>query len=213
MMQNYVQMERLAYLDKELHDMSVAGLNGDFVDFEKFQDYQNEALGMRNEMTRKRARDVGASLCQAISSKKPRSEKSQLWHVRLSVQQFSFDEVHAKLHQMAKRFWIVKSAEFAYVFEQSGVDDETRGKNVHVHIRLRSTFLSNLKGRLRKEVLRVTKLTDGACQLIPHDNVNALKSYMSGNKTDPAKLLSVKQDEIWRMENGLDSVYIVKNNV
>lgn len=157
----------------------------------------------------KRARDVGTSL--ATPQKKQKTDNgNQLWHVRISCVGLKLDDVHAFMQKMSTRFWIVKTAEFAYVLEQSGIDESSRGYNPHVHVRLRSTLTTS--GRLAKEVKRVTKLPDEAVECIKHDNINALKNYMSGNK-GPDKVLGVQQDKIWRMETGLKMIYIVKNNV
>ena len=94
-----------------------------------------------------------------------------------------------------------------YVYEQSGVSKETRGKNPHAHIRFKS---SAKPGVIEQAVLRAVKLEKSGIRLLVHPNVNALRQYMLGNKSDPAKKAATVQDKIWRIENGLRMEYMVQ---
>jgi hypothetical protein len=133
-----------------------------------------------------------------------KAARAQWYHLRLSVlgQLAAF---HKVMQKMAKSAYIDKQHGFTYVLEQSGAVDSERGHNPHAHIRFRSTLSC---GRLLAKVKRTTGFDDPAIKLMPHDNVNALRQYMLGNKgSDPVKNAKCDQDKYWRIEEGLKKEY------
>lgn len=136
------------------------------------------------------------------------SVSSRWYHLRLSMVGTHTTETFNKLmEKMAGSKYVDQTHPFVYVYEQSGVDADTRGRNPHVHVR----FRSNLSvGRLVAKIKRASGLGDPAIKLCTSDNVNSLRQYMLGNKSDPAKSPATQQDKYWRMEEGLKMEYIIR---
>ena len=109
------------------------------------------------------------------------------------------------------------SRQFAYVFEQSGETPEELGKNFHMHARFyvkgKATDVS--KGKVAKEVVRITKWPKNSTHVVLHDNVHKLTSYMAGNKNfaeHPSKKAKCDMDVIWRHQNHLHKEYFLRNS-
>lgn len=129
------------------------------------------------------------------------------YHVRLSIrgQVSDFGKI---MQKMAKSDYVDKQHGLTYVLEQSGAVPDERGINPHAHIRFKSVLP---KGRLAYKVKRTTGFDDPAIKVLPHDNVNALRQYMLGNKgSDPVKNAKCAQDKCWRIEEGLKMEYVIK---
>jgi hypothetical protein len=174
---------------------------GQYFTATQFLNDQMDANGRR----RLEAEATRATACQNGSSKK------SLFHIRLSCVDGNLDSFHKLLTKVAGSGYVDQAYEFVYVLEQSGADEESRGHNPHAHIRCRC-YLKNesvTKGRIASKLKRTTGLPDSAIQVMVHDNINALKNYMAGNK-GPLKVSSCDQDKIWRMENGLKREYVVQ---
>lgn len=175
--------------------------------------YTQERLSVQLEANERRSVQR-----EAVAQRQNVSQRKAVWyHVRLSVTApytlETFKEMMLKMHKRC----FVHDHRLVYVLEQSGAERDTRGKNPHAHIRFKSSYTA---GRLLKEIKRATKLDGPAIKLHEHDNVNALRQYMLGNKGDPDKAtsdeqreerlqkrLKCEQDKCWRIEQGLKIEY------
>jgi len=133
--------------------------------------------------------------------------RPQLYHLRLSMvkKMINFDRFDKLMTRMAKSDY-VQAGMFVYVYEQSGACRDTLGHNPHVHIRFKSKLPF---GRLIAKVKRASGLDDAAVKMMEHDNINALRQYMLGHKSDPTKASKSRMDVIWRMKNNLKNEYIL----
>ena len=146
------------------------------------------------------------------------SQHRQLYHLRLSLtDKYNFETFNAMMAKFAK-LSVIERGTCVYVLEQSGDERADRGHNPHAHIRFKSKLTH---GKLLFHVKRCTKLTDAAVKLFTHNNVNALRQYMLGNKGDPDKAADEEerqkrlrkrrqgaQDHIWRIEQKLKNEYV-----
>lgn len=167
-----------------------------------FLNEQMEANGRRRSMLEA----TKAVTCPKGSSKK------LLFHIRLSCVDGDLDQFHKLLTKVAVSGYVDPAYEFVYVLEQSGDDEETRGHNPHAHIRCRCQLKTETvtPGRVAYQIKRTTGLPNPAVKVMLHDNINALRNYMAGNK-GPLKESSCAQDKIWRQENGLQAEYVVQH--
>lgn len=133
--------------------------------------------------------------------------RAQLYHLRLSMvkKMTNFDHFDKLMTRMVKSDYVATGM-FVYVYEQSGACRDTLGHNPHVHIRFKSKLPF---GRLIAKVKRASGLDDAAVKMMEHDNINALRQYMLGHKSDPAKAAKSRMDVIWRMQKNLKNEYVL----
>lgn len=199
----HCRMKVLAYLDAEERGEAV-----DSYDLVYWQQQLDNCHQCSDRQT---------ASCTSMTAGKKAPCKAQLYHLRLSLtEKYSVDAFNDMMKRFVKASWVDKH-HVVYVLEQGGVDVETRGNNPHAHIRFKSSFT---KGRLLYQIKRVTGLDGPAIKLHAHDNVNALRQYMLGNKGDPLKATSAEQreerenkrlkcmqDKCWRIEQGIKVEY------
>jgi hypothetical protein len=140
--------------------------------------------------------------------------RTQIVHIRLSMLDKDFETFHKLLTKVAVSGYVDQAYQFVYVLEQSGADILSRGQNPHAHIRCRCMLKNEActPGRIAAKLKRTTGLPDTAIQVVKHDNICALTQYMAGNK-GPQKADACEQDKLWRLEQGLKKIYIVRENV
>lgn len=161
---------------------------------------EDEIESLHKAMQGKR---VTTAVAGATTPKRQRN--AQLYHLRLSLtEKYSIADFDKLMTKMSKSAY-VQSGMFVYVYEQSGVDAETRGRNPHAHIRFKSM---EPHGRLLAKVKRASGMDNAAVKLVTHDNVNALRQYMAGHK-GAGKVEACRQDIIWRATCGLKNEYIL----
>ncbi|KAL3138115.1 hypothetical protein ABBQ38_005345 [Trebouxia sp. C0009 RCD-2024] len=137
---------------------------------------------------------------------RPAMRGARLVHIRQSLPGMSTVQAETLFKKMSKSKMFVKSKEFTYVYEQSGIDESTRGRNFHAHIRAWVTGSYRTPGQVAAMLVTKHKLGAASTQVMYHDNICALKNYMAGHK-GTAKQMGVDQDLIWRRELGLQSEY------
>lgn len=215
-----LQMERFELLTENVKRLMDRCENGE-IDYDHIEyaekrwelDAQWQAIGRCREL----------QTAQAVTQRPSAKAADTLYSVRISLNELSFEQMDKIMQKLAKRHFIVKSAEFCYVYEQTGVDKQTRGKNPHLHLKLRSNIAT--AGRLVMQIKKVHKFIDEQIEVRQNNNVNALRQYMAGKKGDPSKAKSVEeaeklqkkflateQDKFWRIDNGLKMIYIIKNH-
>ena len=177
--------------------------------------YWNEKMGEQLQVNDRQLSMKDARLA-SVSLKT--TQHRQLYHLRLSLtDKYNFESFNGMMAKFAK-LSVIESGSVVYVYEQSGDERADRGHNPHAHIRFKSKLT---QGKLIFHVKRCTKLTDAAVKLFAHNNVNALRQYMLGNKGDPDKAADEEerqkrlrkrrqgvQDQIWRIENKLKNEYV-----
>ena len=177
--------------------------------------YWNEKMGEQLQVNDRQLSMKDARLA-SVSPKT--TQHRQLYHLRLSLtDKYNFESFNGMMAKFAK-LSVIESGSVVYVYEQSGDERADRGHNPHAHIRFKSKLT---QGKLIFHVKRCTKLTDAAVKLFAHNNVNALRQYMLGNKGDPDKAADEEerqkrlrkrrqgvQDQIWRIENKLKNEYV-----
>ncbi len=165
--------------------------------------------------TDQRLKDIQSTLAQKPEQKKQMYPK--LVHLRQSFPEgTSFEEAHAVARRIRKIGMVEDSRQFVYVFEQTGETPEDLGKNFHMHVRFyvkgKTTDVS--KGKVAKEIVRITKWPKNSTHVVFHDNVHKLTSYMAGNKSfaeHPNKKAKCDMDVIWRHQNRLHKEYLLRN--
>lgn len=200
-------MDRVAELSRTIQELLEARDEREWTcDEEMHYNYVSAQLSSQLESMERQAVVTATRASQAV---KKTPKKVQLYHLRLSlVEKYTSLEVFHKLMQkMAKAEYVNRKPHlFVYVLEQSGDSPSTRGHNVHAHIRFKSHYNH---GTLLGKIKRATGLDHSAVGLWTHDNINALRAYMLGGKSDPSKQAKCAQDKCWRIEQGLKMEYIV----
>ena len=166
--------------------------------------YDQQDLSEQLEANKRQA--VTAVARQTLQAAKA-VKQSRWYHIRLSVTgKLNFNNLAKVMLRIAQSSYRDSAHSFVYVIEQSGCDEESRGNNPHVHIRLRSTLTD---GRLKAKISRATGLDAPAVFVVQHHNVNALRQYMAGHKGDDAKVVKCQQDVIWRLEHDFKDEYVL----
>ena len=162
---------------------SLLGLSTDEeVELNMVQDYLAEVYSARS-----RARTV------IDARPKPGKPICKLYHV---VQLIPQGVTLQKAHIWGKRILKMKDvgAGSCYVLEQTGESEAEMGSGMHLHFIL---YFPYRKGVLLQRITSKRITLPNLTEVTGHDNVNALRSYLEGNKDD-SKVEKVRVDRLWR---------------
>lgn len=90
-----------------------------------------------------------------------------------------------------------------FYLEQDGDRLADMGKRIHLHIAMFSTLK---KCVLAQRIIRKKFAIANMTQVYPHNNLNALVTYLSGQKSSD-KMRKVAIDHMWREKHGLQMSY------
>jgi len=90
-----------------------------------------------------------------------------------------------------------------FYLEQDGDSLVSMGKRIHLHIAMFTTLKKYvLAQRIVAKHFAIANMT----QVYPHNNLHALVTYLSGNKSSD-KMRKVAMDQMWREKHGLQMSY------
>ena len=100
--------------------------------------------------------------------------------------------------------WIEK---YEYVIEQRGETEEEAGKGIHVHY-----LITGKKpySQIQRELANTLQVDKAYIHVKPANNIDGLRSYMAGQKTDE-KLKKVEIDKFFRTKHNIESYYTSSN--
>jgi hypothetical protein len=104
------------------------------------------------------------------------------------------------IHKAMTKKWIEK---YEYVIEQRGETEEEAGKGIHVHYIITG---KKAPSQILRELASTLKIDQSFIKLKPANNIDGLRSYMTGQKT-PEKLKKVEIDKIFREKHNIETYY------
>lgn len=102
----------------------------------------------------------------------------------------------------------------SYIFEQRGETDDEIGKGKHIHMLIKKRNSISYYKRRILSMLRKTELIEyqESINIIEVTNKEGIDYYMQGKKA-PEKLTKMKYTKIWREQNKLKDIYIVRGEI
>ena len=139
---------------------------------------------------------------QRVSPSVTAPKHYRLYHV---IQHLPFGCDIARAKYWAGRILKIEgiSPNSRYSLEQSGEKALEMGKNIHLHMIL---WYDGPRSVLLQRICQKKIVHPNLTEVRVHDNVNALTSYLQGNK-EKSKQKKVAVDRIWRQINNLDVFY------